>query len=382
MKIEKLFSNLSYHKDFIFYLFEHRDKTVLYDECERFISYEKLEILENFEIVEKVDDKVFLDQRVIGFLENYLNIDENIEVSIIFEKIETLKHKVDIIVEYKEKQNSMIPQIRREIKKCDFILTQNLFKLRIHIDRVYKNIDQFSLKIKELRYYEQKLKELTLALNEFDTFLTLYHQRLSLFYNSELNSIIVTAKENHLEINKSLIPLTQDVCEYINKAMCKNIFIEKITKLKELKDSLAIKENTDILDMVNKFDILQNQIAIKTRLNDDIVRDEQFYNILEKSYLNIKAKTKKASKIQFHEDTQKHNFVDVYSLHLNFKFSKQNLIEFLLSNNELKDKSFEEIMQLYCKLILLYEQEYTIEDANLQIQQTQFKKIYYKGYNG
>ncbi|MEA2018613.1 MAG: hypothetical protein U9N59_09205 [Campylobacterota bacterium] len=379
MKIEKLFSNLSYHKDFIFYLFEHRDKTVLIDECEKFISYTKLEVLENFEIVEKVDDKIFLDQRVIGFLENYLNIDENIEVSIIYEKIEALKHKIDIIVEYKQKQNSFIPQIRREIKKCDFILTQNLFKLRIHIDRVYKNIDQFSLKIKELRFYEQKLKELTLALNEFDSFLTLYHQRLSLFYNSELNSIIVSAKQNHQEINRSLISLTQDVCEYINKAMSKNIFIEKITKLKELKDSLSIKEDTNLLHMIDKFNILQNQITIKTRLDDDIVRDEQFYTILEKSSLNIKAKTKKASKITFHEDKQEHNFVDVYSLHLNFKFSNQNLIEFLLSNNDLKDKSFEEIMQLYCKLILLYEQEYTIEDSSLQVQQTQFKKIYYKG---
>lgn len=379
MKIEKLFSNLNYHKDFIFYLFEHRDKTVLIDECERFISCEKLEVLENFEIIERVEDKIFLDQRVISFLENYLNIDENIEVSSIFEIIEGLKHKIDIVLEYKEKQNSMIPQIRREIKRCDSLLTQNLFKLRIHTDRVYKNIDQFSLKIKELRFYELKLKELTLALNEFDSFLTLYHQRLSLFYNSELNSIIATTKENHIEINKSLIPLTQDVCEYINKAMSKNIFIEKITKLKELKDSLTIKEDTNILDIVEKFDILQNQISIKTRLDDDIVRDEQFYNILKKSSQNLKPKTKKAPKIEFYEDKQEHKFVDIYSLHLNFKFSKQNLIEFLLSNNDLKDKSFEEIMQLYCKLILLYEQEYTIEDTILQIQQTQFKKIHYKG---
>ncbi|MEA2050603.1 MAG: hypothetical protein U9O56_07725 [Campylobacterota bacterium] len=379
MKIEKLFSNLNYHKDFIFYLFEHRDKTVLIDECERFISCEKLEVLENFEIIERVEDKIFLDQRVISFLENYLNIDENIEVSSIFEIIEGLKHKIDIVLEYKEKQNSMIPQIRREIKRCDSLLTQNLFKLRIHTDRVYKNIDQFSLKIKELRFYELKLKELTLALNEFDSFLTLYHQRLSLFYNSELNSIIATTKDNHIEINKSLIPLTQDVCEYINKAMSKNIFIEKITKLKELKDSLTIKEDTNILDIVEKFDILQNQISIKTRLDDDIVRDEQFYNILKKSSQNLKPKTKKAPKIEFYEDKQEHKFVDIYSLHLNFKFSKQNLIEFLLSNNDLKDKSFEEIMQLYCKLILLYEQEYTIEDTILQIQQTQFKKIHYKG---
>ena len=376
MKIEKLFSNLSYHKDLIFYLFEHRDKSVLFDECEKFISLEKLEVLENFEIIEKLDDKIFLDIRVIEFLENYLNIDENIEVSIIYEKLETLKHKIDIVVEYKEKQNSIIPQIRREIKKCDYILTQNLFKLRIHIDRVYKNIDKFSLKIKELKFYEIKLKELTTALEQFDKFLHLYHSRLSLFYNSELNELLKTIKTNLMQINKSLIPLTQDVCEYINKAMCKNIFIEKITKLKELKDNLSIKEKSDILKQINNFDILQNSIAIKTRLDDDILRDENFKKLLEKS--SLKPKTKEASSIVFHEQKEVFNFVNVYNLHLAFKFSNQNLIEFLLSSNELKNKDFEEIMQLYCKLILLYENEYKIEDETVQYEQTIFKNVYYK----
>jgi len=333
-------------------------------------------VLENFEIIERVNEKIFLDIRVVEFLENYLNIDENIEVSIIYEKLENLKHKIDIVVEYKEKQNSIIPQIRRELKKCDFILTQNLFKLRIHIDRVYKSIDKFALKIKELRFYESKLKELTHALDQFDKFLHLYHSRLSLFYNSELNEILKTIKENHISINKSLIPLTQDVCEYINKAMDKNIFIEKITKLKELKDNLTIKENSSILKHIDRFDILQNSISIKTRLDDNILRDEGFYKLLDKS--SLQPKTKIASSIVFHEEKQQFDFINIYNLHLGFKFSNQNLIEYLLSSNELKDKEFEQIMQLYCKLILLYETEYKIEDEILEYQQTQFKKIYYK----
>jgi hypothetical protein len=378
VKIEKLFSNLSYHKDLIFYLFEHRDKEVRSDECEKFISLEKLEVLESFEIIEKLEDKITLDIRVVDFLENYLNIDENIEVSIIYEKLETLKHKIDIIVEYKNKQNSILPQIRRELKKCDFILTQNLFKLRIHIDRVYKSIDSFALKIKELKFYETKLKELTTALEEFDKFLHLYHSRLSLFYNSELNNIISAIKLNLMEINKSLIPLTQDVCEYINKALSKNIFIEKITKLKELKDNLSIKENSDIVKRIDSFDILQTSISVKSRLDDDILRDERFYTILDKTAL-VKPKIKKASTITFHDEKQEYKYTNIYNLHLNFKFSNQNLIEFLLSNNELQNKNYEQIMQIYCRLILLYENEYKIDDEILELNQTKFKKVYYKG---
>ena len=39
-------------------------------------------------------------------------------------------------------------------------MLQNLLKLRIHIDRVYKSIDNFALKIKELEYYKTKLKRI------------------------------------------------------------------------------------------------------------------------------------------------------------------------------------------------------------------------------
>lgn len=377
MKIDKLFNHLSYHKDFIFYLFEHRDKVVYYEECEKFISLERVEVLENFEIVERVENKIFLDIRIIEFLENYLNIDENIEVSIIYEKLENLKYKIDIVVEYKDKQNTIIPQIRRELKKCDFILVQNLFKLRIHIDRVYKSIDEFSLKLKELRFYEQKLKELTTALQEFDKFLHLYHSRLTLFYNSELNEILQTIKNNNTQINKSLIPLTQDVCEYINKALAKNIFVEKVTKLKELKDNLSIKENSNILKELDSFDMLQNTITIKTRLDDKIVRDESFYKLLDKS--SLKPKTKKATSVIIDETKQEFEYINIYNLHLNFKFSNQNLIEFLLSNNELQNRDFEQIMQVYCKLILLYENEYEIADEVFELSNTRFKKVHYKG---
>lgn len=377
MKIEKLFSNLSNNKELIFYLFEHKDKAISYDEIQHLISYEKLEVLENFEIIEKSDNKIFLDGRVIEFLENYLSIDENIEVSIISEKIDTLKHKIEILLEYKNKQNELISQIRRELKKCDFILLQNLFKLRIHIDRVYKSIDQYSLKIKELKFYESKLKDLSFALIAFEKFLKLFESKLTLFYNNELNEVIKLVKQNIYEINKSLIPLTQDVCEYINKAISKNIFIEKITKLKELKDSYLLKEQTNILQKIEKFEPIQSTISIKTRLNKDIIQDESFKQLLLKSKQDTKLKIKQASKIQQYNSKEIQNFLDINSLHRAFKFSSQNLIEFLLQDSKLKNKSFEDIEMIYCKLILLYEIEYKIYDQFVDINGTKFKKVYY-----
>lgn len=377
MKIEKLFFNLNANKEFIFYLFENKDKGVVYEEVERFLSFEKLEHLESFEIIEILQEKIYLDGRVVAFLEEYLNIDENIEVSMIHEKINHLKHKIEILLAYKEKQNKLIPQIRIEIKKSNFIFLQNLFKLRIHIDRVYKNIEQFKLKLIELKYYESKLQDLSVALKEFEKFLKLYTPKLSIFYNPELNIVLENGSQNIYEIDKSLIPLTQDVCEYINKATAKNIFIEKITKLKELKDNFTIKEHTNIVQKIQNYESLENTIHIKTKLDQEILQSDDFDKIFAKSQKEISLKTKKANTILHYDEQIEHSFIDIYSIHLNFKFSNQNLIEFLMQNSVLNDKEFDEIVQVYCKLILLYEDEYSVCEEIINHNKIDFKRVVY-----
>ena len=378
MKIEKLFSNLNRHKELIFYLFEHRDKIVFKSECEKFTSFEALDILDNFEIIEINGEKVFLDSRVINFLENYLDLDENIEISKVNEIINSLKHNIEIGFEFREKQKTLIPKIRRELKKCDFTMLSNLLKLRVHIDRVYKSIDNFTLKIKELEYYKTKLKEFSLTTQSFEKFLFLYESKLSDFYNSDLNEILKDVKTNFQNLNASLIPLTFDVIEYINKAQKQNIFIEKIAKLKELKDSLQIKEQTNIVKLSNDFDLIDSMNIIKTRLDSEILNSEDFKNLVEKISINSKLKSKKADVIEFDMNSLEYDFIDIYSLHLQFKSSRIDLINFLLQNSKTKDKTLDEISEIYCRMILLYEDIYNItEDINIY-QNTTFRKIYYE----
>lgn len=378
MEIEKLFSNLSRHKELIFYLFEHRDKIVFKSECEKFTSFEALDILDNLEIIEINSEKIFLDSRVINFLENYLELDENIEISKVTEIINSLKHNIDIGFEFRDKQKTLIPKIRRELKKCDFTMLSNLLKLRVHIDRVYKSIDNFALKIKELEYYKTKLKEFSSTTKSFENFLFLYEPKLSDFYNSDLNEILKDVKINFQNLNVSLIPLTFDVIEYINKAQKQNIFIEKIAKLKELKDSLQIKEQTNIVKLSNDFDLSDSMYIIKTRLDSEILNSEDFKNLVEKISINSKLKSKKADVIEFDMNSLEYDFIDIYSLHLQFKSSRIDLINFLLQNSKTKDKPLDDISEIYCRMILLYEDVYNItEDTNIYLNTT-FRKIYYE----
>lgn len=378
MKIEKLFSNLNRHKELIFYLFEQNNRAIFKSECERFSSFEALDILEHLEIIEINSEKISLDERVINFLENYLDIDENIEISKVGELINSLKHNIEIGFEFIQKQQSLLPKIRRDLKKCAFTMLSNLLKLRVRIDRVYKSIDIFALKIKELEFYKTQLKEFSLSIENFEKFLFLYEAKINGFYNNDLNEILKEVKENFQNINASLIPLTFDVIEYINKAQKQNIFIEKISKLKELKDSLQIKEKTNILKYSLNFDISDSTNIIKTRLDSEILNSQDFKNLVEKISTNGKLKTKKADVIEFNTNILEYDFVDIYSLHLQFKSSSFDLITFLLQDTKLKTKSFDEISEIYCRMILLYEEIYTISEETFLCEDTTFRKIYYE----
>jgi len=377
MNIEKLFQNLNRHKALLIYLFEHRDRVVYVSEVEE-LSYENsLEVLENFELIELNNEKLFLDSRVVSFLEEYIDGSDTIEISGIFEKIESIKHKLEILSEYKHKYKEIIPKIRRELKKIDATLFQNLDKLRVHIDRVYKSIDTFSLKLKELEYYKTRLKEYQNALDGFENFLKLHTPMMKSYYDHDLNTLLESIYENKISLSRSLIPLTQDVIEYINQAQKQSIFIEKILKLKELKDNYELKNATNIEEKVEEFTLRQESLRIGSKLHRDLLYSETFYPTLHKISSKAKIKTHKADKIEFVAKERKQDFISVAEIHLAFGSSKSSLMEFLLDYNKLKEKDMSEISTIYCKMILLYEDEYKISSEFFEYKNQKFAKVYY-----
>lgn len=376
MDLISFFSNLNTNRDLIIYLFKNDGIATDFSDIEGKTSLEALERLELLEIIEKSGDKIYLDTRISTFLESYLNIDENIEISKIDEFIKSLKHNIELSLEFKEKQKNSLSKVRKDLKKCNFTIIKSLEKLRIHIDRVYKSIDSYALKLKELEYYKDKLKEFDLSIKNFEDFLFLYEQKMLSFYDKDLNEILNSSKSVFIGVNKTLIKLTYDVIEYINKAQRQTIVIEKISKLKELKDRLIEKESTNLYQEIESFDALNINLSIKTRLNSEIIYSEDFFNILDKLKSNIEIKRVFAGEIEFQNSVEEFEFLDVISLNSQFKASNLHLIEFLINNNTTKNKSIDELTQIYCKMILLYEDEYKIlENSTKRYFDINFKEV-------
>ena len=328
MQIETLFKLLSLDKSLIIFLFEHRDKQISFDEVEHFCPIDHLEALERVEIIELYKNSITLDQRVILFIENYIDISSTIEISSIDDKLEMIVHNIELLKIDTKKRHNHPSIIMREIKKIDFILMQNLLNLRNHVDRVYKSIEEYNVKIHELKFYKKKLSDFTLAMQRFESFIILQHPILYNFMNDDLNYVIKQTRTHLTLSNKTLIVLTQDVLEYINRAEHQNIFIEKITKLKELKDRLELNQRSNFRELADSFDLLQTSLSIKSRLNHAILEDEQLNTLVEKLH-NSTLKTKKSGSISHHPKQQIQYFFPVNELHAQFKSSSEDLIHFL-----------------------------------------------------
>ena len=376
MNIDKLFNYLYSNKKLLIYLFEHKDRVVNVSEVEDLATFELLENLAFCEIVELVDDKIFLDLKIANFLEEYIDSNETVDVVIIGSILKELEHLILNATEFKDKQNRFIPKIRRAFFKINNILYKNLDTLRGRISRVYKSADEFELKLKELKYYKERLNEFENALNSFEEFLDKFSKILYEFYNDDLNLVLNIVKKDRIEIFRTIIPLTQEVISYINKLELKSVFVEKIIKLKELKDSYELKSKTNINSMVEEFDLLEVPLRIGTRLDTEILQSEDFTKLIQKQQ-NKKLKTKVAKNIIISEEkiVQDEFFVDIFMLHRSFKSTNQNLIDFLLSFNKTKEKTIDELSQIYCRMILMYEDEYKIEDEKILVENINFAKV-------
>ncbi len=358
-------------------MYEHRERSLSFGEIEEFVSLERLEFMEHFGIVELQEEKVSLDERIVTLIQSYLDLDENIEVSIIADKINSLKHRIEIALEFKQKQKTTLLQIKRELKKIDYILLTNLLKLRIHIDRVYKNTEEFALKLKELRYYKEKLDEFSVALEQFESFLSTHKATMHNFYDEDLNTLLQSLSLKKIDLNKTLIPLNQDVIEYINQVSKHNIVVEKIIKLKELKESFELNSTTNFQTQLEQFELFDRTLTIRTILDEEVTQDAQLNTILTKISSKAHLKKQTADTIEFLPQTKRHEYIDIVGLHLEFRSSKHHLLKFLLTHSKLKNMPLNTIAKLYCKMILLYEKSYTITQQPYCYQNKTFKKVYY-----
>ena len=376
--IKELLSSLKREEKLISEMFSKR-KTLDYklsyalelvDDDENRIDFllEKSVIRENGGFLE-------LDDQFIEFFEQVLDVNEEINLSYIDENIQNIRENIDYFLNEnnESRKHSYLKFIKKTFRKMGLITLRSVVDLRRNIENTFKNEANYKNKQLKLENLDEKrtvVKNLikhTLALIN-DEELTFFKTAL----DEELNRVIIELKHQLVECSHNLIEIEKQIIDYLNQIKHQGKFLEKLRKLKYLKDHFTIAAETDIKKIIAN----NNHVIYEPRLSEPLNLSIDFLRDNEKAFEAIKriAKTHKnrkhfkpelADRISdeyLESNVEEEVMINLEEIRNRFSATSDNLFNFIMNYDFYKEVDFNERVTIFCQIISQYEHELIIEE--------------------
>ena len=376
--IKELLSSLKREEKLISEMFSKR-KTLDYklsyalelvDDDENRIDFllEKSVIRENGGFLE-------LDDQFIEFFEQVLDVNEEINLSYIDENIQNIRENIDYFLNEnnESRKHSYLKFIKKTFRKMGLITLRSVVDLRRNIENTFKNEANYKNKQLKLENLDEKrtvVKNLikhTLALIN-DEELTFFKTAL----DEELNRVIIELKHQLVECSHNLIEIEKQIIDYLNQIKHQGKFLEKLRKLKYLKDHFTIAAETDIKKIIanNNHVIYEPRLSEPLNLSIDFLRDnEKAFEVIKriaKTHKNRKHfKPELADRISdeyLESNVEEEVMINLEEIRNRFSATSDNLFNFIMNYDFYKEVDFNERVTIFCQIISQYEHELIIEE--------------------
>jgi hypothetical protein len=370
---EKLISEMFSKRKSIDYRLIDALELVDYEESRIDLLIQKSVIRENGSLLE-------LDGQFLEFFEQVLYVSEEINLSYIDENIKKIKENIDYFLNEnnENRRYSYLRFIKKTFRKMGIITLRSVVDLRRNIENTFKNESNYKNKQLKLENLDEKRSVIT---NLIQQTLALINEEELTFFNraldEELNRIIIELKHQLSDSSHNLIEIEKQIIDYLNQIKQQGQFLEKLRKLKYLKDNFTIEAETDIKQIVSN----KNQVIFETRTNqslnlsidflrgDETRTTEAIKRIAKKHKGRVFFKPKIAESISndyLENNIEEEVMINLQEVRNRFVATSDNLFNFVLNYDFLKDVDFNERVTIFCQIISQYEQELNIKD-NFQI---------------
>jgi len=369
---EKLISEMFSKRKSIDYRLSDALELVDYEESRIDLLIQKSVIRENGGLLE-------LDGQFLEFFEQVLYVSEEINLSYIDENIKKIKENIDYFLNEnnENRRYGYLRFIKKTFRKMGIITLRSVVDLRRNIENTFKNESNYKNKQLKLENLDEKR---TVVTNLIQQTLALINEEEITFFNraldEELSRIIIELKHQLGECSHNLIEIEKQIIDYLNQIKQQGKFLEKLRKLKYLKDNFTIEAETDIRQIVSN----KNQVIFEARTNQPLNLSIDFLRESEKAFEAIKriAKNHKdrllfkpeiaesISKEYLENNIEEEVMINLEEVRNRFVATSDNLFNFILNYDFLIDVSFNERVTIFCQIISQYEQELKIKD-NFQI---------------
>ena len=348
---------------------------------------EKLERLAAFDLLFRNQSQISLESRLQEFFEEFLEVDETVHVLYIQENLNQIKINQSYYLKENQaiKRDQYLNRIKKHLRRITQITLQNVKTLRNNTDETYKTETNFEIKKEKLTNLRSQRDELEGVIKAVDRLLL-----DDLFFKTAVDAeLLIIVHRLRLALNESihnLIEIQQQIIEYLNHIEKRVQIVEKVFRLKMLRDKHYLKERTNFYQVVNSIQDLpvRKTEGFRTRLSiNDILNDEVKRNLI----LKVRGKLRNQKLIAlntagdipdeaFHSQEQFEEVANLHSLKRIFMGKNQDLFTFILHHQFRNDVSVENRIRLFCKLASLFETEFVFSEQTGKFENLEYAMIY------
>ena len=391
--LEELIRALDRERKLLQALFQDRKKlSFRYDLARELASKkdESIEFLRRYGVIRENTDFVELEDVYLKFFEDVLGVNEEINVASVKESIGNLNNAIDYYLSENNpsRKYGYLRDVKRILRNIALTTLRNVIDLKRNIDNTYKNEPTFAIKKKKLVHLDEKRKDIAALINECERVLD---EKQTTFFiiamDVQLKDIVTDVRLQLREVYHNLLELDRQIINYLNLIEYQNRLLQKVQKLKYLRDQMLLDTNTDILAKLQ----VRNPVWMEPRPR---YRLKVSLSMLRNSEEGLKvlkniAKGKKNSRLkkgnlaepltedELTEQQQIQQMVDVGEVKNAFMASGDNLFHFVMNYSGYRIKMDDEAkLVLFCQIATQYLDELQVGDEYRQQGEIEYPIIY------
>lgn len=391
--LEELIRALDRERKLLQALFQDRKKlSFRYDLARELASKkdESIEFLRRYGVIRENADFVELEDVYLKFFEEVLEVNEEINVASVKESIGNLNNAIDYYLSENNpsRKYGYLRDVKRILRNIALTTLRNVIDLKRNIDNTYKNEPTFAIKKKKLVHLDEKRKDIAALINECERVLD---EKQTTFFiiamDVQLKDIVTDVRLQLREVYHNLLELDRQIINYLNLIEYQNRLLQKVQKLKYLRDQMLLDTNTDILAKLQ----VRNPVWMEPRPRYTLKVSLSMLRNSEEGLKVLKdiAKGKKNSRLkkgnlaepltedELTEQQQILQMVDVGEVKNAFMASGDNLFHFVMNYSGYRIKMDDEAkLVLFCQIATQYLDELQVGDEYRQQGEIEYPIIY------
>lgn len=250
--IEELVKTLEREKSLLKEMFAKRKSfSFRYDYALQMTDYkeERIRYLIDYGVLRDTGNFLEMEDIYLRFFEEVLEVNEEINVSFVKEHLTRLQENIEYYLKENNEQRkyNYLREVRRCLKNIALTTIRNVLDLKRNMDNTYKNEPTYSIKKGKLVRLDEKRHHIALLIRESERVMD---EEQLMFSSQNMDEQMRTVVSDvKLQLNDSyhnLIEIQKQLIHYLNLIDYQNSILEKVKKLKYLKDQFLMDEHTDI----------------------------------------------------------------------------------------------------------------------------------------